>query len=109
MEIAADLLILFGATLIFIATIGCEKFPSFFTRLHAAAVGDTTGLLFVIAGVIVKFGFTMLALKSFFLLIFVLITGSTACHSLIKSAYITHGEEGPPNANKEWEIKNGSK
>lgn len=89
------------------SAVGVLRFPDFYTRLHAAGVGDTLGVGLVIAGLLVasatgehgwvtglmvgdlhlvKVGL-LLSAKLLFILTFVWITGTTACHALAKSAW----------------------
>ena len=56
-------LILVGAIFLWTAAIGVVRFPDFFSRLHAAGIGDTLGALLLTVGIMVKTGLTLLSLK----------------------------------------------
>ena len=49
-------LILVGAIFLWTAAIGVVRFPDFFSRLHAAGIGDTLGALLLTVGIMVKNG-----------------------------------------------------
>lgn len=68
---AAAACLLVGIIFMILAVFGVNRFHKALNRMHAAAMGDTLGILFVFAGLIVMKGFSMDSLNcswsSFFL------------------------------------------
>ncbi len=62
-NIIATVLMMTGLIFMAIAALGIFKFPDFYTRLHAAGVGDTLALLLILFGMVVVCGFKLLSLK----------------------------------------------
>lgn len=88
--------ILIGAGTFFLLTssIGILRMPDVFTRLHAAGVGDALGCPLVLIGLLLQYGFTLISLKVFLLILFLLITGPASCHALAKAAMLTEKPKG---------------
>lgn len=91
------ILLISGCIVLLIGAVGLVRFPDFFTRLHAAGVIDTLGLMLVCAGLMIAAGFTMTTIKLALILLFVLFTSPTATHALAKSAL--HGKLKPQLGN----------
>lgn len=70
------------------ASIGLLRFPDFYSRIHPAGKSDTLGISFIMTGLMIWEGFTMVSLKLFIILAFMLIASPTATHALAKSAFI---------------------
>ena len=100
MEILNDISAIFitvGSLSIIVGLLGVYRMPDFFTRLHAASVIDTLGAMLILFGLIIHHGLSMVSLKLFLILIFILITTPTAAHALAKSAL--HGNLKPTIGN----------
>lgn len=97
MTLAADLTswtcIVVGSLFGAIGGIGIHRFPDFFTRLHAAGVTDTMGAVLILVGLMVQAGLTLIAVKLFLILGFLMFTSPTATHALAKAAI--HGKLRP--------------
>ena len=89
--------IMVGSLSIIVGLLGVYRMPDFFTRLHAASVIDTLGAMLILSGLIMHHGLSMISLKLFLILIFILITTPTAAHALAKSAL--HGNLRPLKGN----------
>lgn len=74
--------VFFGLT----GAIGLFRFPDFFTRVHAASVTDSVSAIFILGGLAIHAGFTLITVKLLFILVFLLLTAPTASHALAKSA-----------------------
>ncbi len=85
--------IVVGSLFAVIGGIGIHRFPDFFTRLHAAGVTDTMGAALILIGLMVQAGWTLLAVKLFLILGFLMFTSPTATHALAKAA--RHGKLRP--------------
>ena len=80
------ILLLSGCALGVIGGIGINRFPDFYTRMHAAGVTDTlcAGLFF--GGLMIHFGLTLASAKLFLIFLFMLFTCPTSTHALAKAA-----------------------
>ncbi len=79
-------LLLSGAFFGLTGAFGLFRFPDFFTRVHAASVTDSMACLLIIGGLVLQAGFTLVAVKLLFILLFLLVTSPTASHALAKAA-----------------------
>ena len=59
-----------GLVFMILAVFGVNRFHQALNRMHAAAMGDTLGILFVFAGLILIRGFSMDSLKLFLVILF---------------------------------------
>ncbi|MFB3100179.1 MAG: monovalent cation/H(+) antiporter subunit G [Gammaproteobacteria bacterium] len=82
-----------GSTFLIIGAIGLIRFPDFFTRLHATSVIDTLGCIFIMFGLMLQAGLSIVTVKLFLVVIFILFTTPAAAHALAKAAL--HGEVKP--------------
>ena len=65
--------LLIGLFFMLVAVFGVNRFHKALNRMHAAALGDTLGILFVILGLILMRGFSMDSLKLFLVVLFYLV------------------------------------
>jgi multicomponent Na+:H+ antiporter subunit G len=87
--IAGGLLLGAGALLLVVGGIGINRFPHFYSRLHAAGVIDTLAAALVLVGLAPVFGVTLGTMKLALILVFLLFTSPTACHALARSAHLS--------------------
>lgn len=78
-----------GCFFVIVASIGIVRLPDFYTRVHPAGKADTMGQLLILTGLIIYEGLSLISVKLFFIICFVLIANPTATHALVKSAYIS--------------------
>lgn len=81
--------LLIGCGLGLSGAIGIFRFKEFYTRLHAASVTDTLCVFFIVMGMILQAGFTLISVKLMFVIFLLWITSPVASHALIRSAYQT--------------------
>jgi multicomponent Na+:H+ antiporter subunit G len=84
-----------GALVLVVGCVGINRFPHFYSRLHAAGVVDTLAAGLVLAGLAPFFGLTLGTLKLVMIFVFLLFTSPSACHALARAAY-TSGLRAPP-------------
>lgn len=96
----AALCMLFGVVMMAIATIGVYRFHFVLNRMHAAAMGDTLGILFVLLGLILKNGFTLLSAKLLMIIVFFWLASPVCSHLVSKLEVTTH-----EHLEKECEIR----
>ncbi|MCX7771073.1 MAG: monovalent cation/H(+) antiporter subunit G [Proteobacteria bacterium] len=88
-EILSGTFIFLGVFFIVSASIGIVRLPDFYTRTHPAGKADTLGQIFVLLGLVIYEGFSLVSVKLLFIIGFILIANPTATHALVKSAYIS--------------------
>src|SRR3546814_2786667 len=86
-DIVAGVLLVAGAAFILIGAIGLWRLPDFYTRLHAAGITDTVGMLLMIAGMMVLGGWTLVSVKLLFVTVLILVTSPTATHAIANAAW----------------------
>lgn len=87
MSFLAGTFIILGSFFSLIATLGILKFSSFYMRVHAASKASTLGVIFLLIGLSDYFSTTEVYLKSFLVVLFLLLTIPAGTHALVKSRY----------------------
>ena len=87
-ELASGILLALGGVFVLVGGIGIVRLPDFFTRLHAGGLNDTLGAGFVLIGLMVVSGFTLVSAKLAMILFFLLFTSPTSTHALAKAALL---------------------
>jgi len=90
--ILAAVCFLVGLFFVFTAIFGVNKFHFILNRMHAAALGDSLGILFIFLGCIFLTGFTMASLKYLLVILFFWFAGPVSSH-LIARLEVTTNEE----------------
>ena len=81
-------LLAFGCFMMLSAAIGMVRFPDFYSRIHPASNADTLGILFILAGLAVHEGLSLVSLKLLIIMAFLFIASPTATHALAKAAHM---------------------
>lgn len=81
-EILSYILISLGLLMIISAVIGCHRLPDYFTKMHAATVGDVIGCPLVMLGLALQCNNIVLAGKISLLALILLIVNPTASYIL---------------------------
>ena len=84
-EIASWVLILLGSFFTVVGAFGLVRMPEVFTRMHAASVTDTLGVGFLILGMGLQAGLSLVTLKLVFLLALFVFTGPVVTHALAQA------------------------
>lgn len=87
MAVASGLCLLIGSFLIFSGAVGVIRFPDFYTRMHAAGVTETLAAGFMLVGLMLLAGWSLVLFKLVMILLFILFTSPTASHALAKAAW----------------------
>lgn len=82
--IAGIVFIVLGILVFALEIIGVYRFKYALNRMHAAAMGDTLGLLLSLIGIIIFCGFRFATVKLFLIVIFFWITSPVASHMLAR-------------------------
>jgi multicomponent Na+:H+ antiporter subunit G len=84
-EIASWVLLLLGSFFTIVGAVGLVRMPEIFTRMHAASVTDTLGVGFLMLGMCLQAGFSLVTLKLVFLLALFFFTGPVVTHALAQA------------------------
>ncbi len=82
--IAGGILIVTGLLTMCAAVLGVFRFHYVLNRMHAAAMGDSLGILFIILGLMILSGFQMGTLKLLLIVIFFWLAGPVSSHMIGK-------------------------
>lgn len=88
LEILSWVLIVGGGVFAIIGALGSLRFPDFWSRLHAASVTDSAGMLLLLAGLCIQSGFTLITVKLILIGVFLFITGPTSTHAVANAAMV---------------------
>ena len=88
MGVISFCLIAIGGSFCIIGGIGLIRMPDFFTRLHAASVIETLGAGFLILGMLLQSGISLISIKLLFIALLIFFTSPTATHALARAAMI---------------------
>lgn len=94
LEIISNILILLGSLLILTSAVGMNRMSDFFTRTHPAGINDSLSLPLILIGILLKLEPSIIMAKFILIIIFSMITASTASHALTKSAILDLKPEG---------------
>jgi multicomponent Na+:H+ antiporter subunit G len=83
------LLIVSGAVFVVIGAFGTLRLPDFWSRLHAASITDSAGMILMVAGMGLQAGASLIAVKLIIIGVFLFITGPTATHAIANAALVT--------------------
>ena len=90
--ILGALLMTAGLAVFGLSVFGVYRFRFVLNRMHAAAMGDTLGILLVLGGLIVLSGFTALSLKLLLTIVMLWLTSPVSSH-LIARLEVTTNEK----------------
>ena len=78
-----------GAFFSLVGGIGLVRMPDFYTRMHAASVTETLGAGFMLIGLMLQAGLTLVAVKLAMMALLILLASPTASHALAKAALLS--------------------
>ena len=85
-EAASWIFISLGSFFVVCGALGILRMPDIYTRLHSASVIDTTGAGFLILGMILQAGWSLVTVKLVFVLAIFFFTLPVAAHALARAA-----------------------
>ncbi|MBC8268160.1 MAG: monovalent cation/H(+) antiporter subunit G [Rhodospirillaceae bacterium] len=85
-DIASWGLFVGGSIFMLIGAIGLIRLPDMFSRIHAAGIIDTMGIVMLFVGMILQAGLTFVSIKIFLITLFLMFTLPTATHALARAA-----------------------
>ncbi len=86
---AAWFFILSGSVFVIIGAFGTLRFPDFWSRLHAASITDSAGVVLLLVGMCIYSGFTLVTVKLIVIGVFLFITGPTSTHAVANAALVS--------------------
>lgn len=86
LDIASWACLVIGVLFCVAGGIGLIRFPDVYTRGHAAGVIDTGGAAFILLGLALQAGFTLITVKLVLIFLLLYLTSPTATHALVKGA-----------------------
>ena len=81
--------LLAGLVFMILAVFGVNRFHRALNRMHAAAMGDTLGILFVFLGLMLMRGFSMDSLKLFLVILLFWLAGPVSGHMISRLEAMT--------------------
>jgi multicomponent Na+:H+ antiporter subunit G len=75
-----------GAFIMLVGSVGINRLPDFYSRTHAAANVDTLGILLFVGGLVVYEGFNLNSAKLMLVVLFLILTSPVASHALARRA-----------------------
>lgn len=88
LEILGVLSLLAGAFFCLVGAVGLLRMPDFYTRMHAASVLETLGAGFILLGLLLQAGFTLVAVKLLMIGLLIFFASPTASHALARAALL---------------------
>ncbi|WP_436639928.1 monovalent cation/H(+) antiporter subunit G [Microbaculum sp. FT89] len=85
-DVVSGIFLAIGSFFLVVGALGLIRMPDVFTRMHATSVSDTMGAGFLILGMIVQAGFTLVTVKLVIILAVFFFTGPLATHALARGA-----------------------
>ena len=89
-EIIAAVCIIIGLLVFLCATFGVFRFKYVMNKMHAAALGDTMGLFFVVVGLMIMSDSVFVIAKYVLIILFFWLTSPIATHMLAKVELLTN-------------------
>jgi len=86
------LLLLFGVAIMLIGVIGVFRFHYVLNRMHAAAMNDTLGILFILLGLSVRNGFSFASAKLMLVIAFFWLASPVCSHLVCQLEVNTNDE-----------------
>ena len=83
-----------GLVFMALSVFGVNRLNHALNRMHAAAMGDTLGILFVFAGLMIMRGFSMDALKLFLVILFFWVASPVSGHMISRLEAMTDNDLG---------------
>ena len=85
--ILSGLSLFIGIIALLVGSLGLIRLPDVFCRIHAVGMIDTAGASFIILGMVIYEGFTLVTVKLLFVGIFLFFTSPIATHAVAQVAH----------------------
>lgn len=88
-EVLSWVCIVSGSFFAIVGAVGILRFPDFWSRLHAASISDSAGVILLLIGMALQAGLTLVSVKLGLILLFLFITGPTSTHAVANAALVS--------------------
>ena len=85
-DLASWFFFIVGSAFLLIGAIGIIRLPDVFSRMHGAGIIDTMGTAMLFSGMLLQAGLTIVSIKLFLILLFLMFTSPTSTHALARAA-----------------------
>lgn len=85
--VITGILLALGCFLIVVSSVGVVRFPDIYSRIHPAGKSDTLGQTFILLGLIIYEGPSLISVKLLIIMLFLYVANPTAAHFIIKAAH----------------------
>ena len=82
-------LIISGSFFVIVGAFGTYRFPDFWSRLQAASITDSAGVILLLIGMGVYSGLTLITFKLLVIGLFLFKTGPTSTHAVANAALVS--------------------
>ena len=89
LNILCWVLIISGSFFVIVGAFGIYRFHDFWSRLHAASITDSAGVILLLIGMGVYSGLTLITFKLLVIGLFLFITGPTSTHAVANAALVS--------------------
>ncbi len=86
-DIASWALLVSGGGFCISGGLGLLRLPDVYARMHAAGITDTLGAGLMLGGLMLQGGLSLVSVKLFLILVFLLFTSPTSTYALANAAY----------------------
>ena len=86
LDICSWILLISGAFFAIVGGIGVIRMPDFYTRVHAASLTDTLGMILIVVGLMLQTNDVLVLIKLVLILVFMLVTSPVSAHALAQAA-----------------------
>jgi len=100
-DILSWISLLVGGAFIVVGALGLVRLPDLYTRLHASGIIDIPGAGFIVLGLALQAGWSLVTAKLLVLMLLIIFTSPTATHAVARAAM--HMGNRPRLANTEVE------
>jgi multicomponent Na+:H+ antiporter subunit G len=102
-EVISSILLLLGAVLLLIASIGVLRLPDLYTRMQAATKSSAMGLMLILTALCVYYFNLILLVKSILILIFIFATFPIASHMISGVGHMLNIKKWEKTVMDDWE------
>ncbi|MFT6912477.1 MAG: multicomponent Na+:H+ antiporter subunit G [Paracoccaceae bacterium] len=78
-----------GSFFVIVGAVGTVRLPDFWSRMHAASITESAGMILMLLGMVLQAGLTLVAVKLLIIGVFLFITGPTATHAVANAAFVS--------------------
>ncbi|MFC1962189.1 monovalent cation/H(+) antiporter subunit G [Chloroflexota bacterium] len=86
MTMLAIIFMVGGVFFLLVSCLGIIRLPDFYSRTHAVGKSETLGVMLVLVGLAIYSGWSLITLKIFFIVLFILLANPAATHAFSRGA-----------------------